>query len=70
MISNNNESNNDALNEPIEKILRVDITELSILYSELLEVNRYWIVIEKRNGKHRIISKARIIGIEPFRGDA
>ena len=63
--------NNDALNELIGKILRIDITELSIpLYGELLEVQPCWIVIEKRNGKHRMISKARIIGIETARGYA
>jgi hypothetical protein len=61
----------DELKALIGKILRIDITELSIpLYGELLEVQPYWIVIEKRNGKHRMISKARIIGIEPVRGYA
>lgn len=39
MISNNNESNNDALKELIGKNLRIDITELSIpLYGELHEI--------------------------------
>ena len=63
--------NNDALNELIGKILRIDITELSIpLYGELLEVQPFWIVIEKRDGKHRMISRGRITGIEPVRGYA
>ena len=71
MISNNNESNNNGLNELIGKILRIDITELSIpLYGELLEVQPYWIVVEKKNGKRRMISRGRIIGIEPVGGHA
>jgi hypothetical protein len=50
------------------KILRIDIKDLDIpLYGKLIEVTPYWIDIERKNGSNRIISKARIIGIEPVR---
>jgi hypothetical protein len=52
----------------IGKILRIDIKELGIpLYGRLLEVSPFWITIERKNGSNRIISKARIMGIEPVR---
>ena len=55
----------DDLNPFIGKILRIDLKELSIpLYGKLLEVRPLSIIIEKRDGYHRMISKARIIGIE------
>ena len=50
------------------KILRIDIKDLDIpLYGKLIEVTPYWIDIERKNGSNRIISKARITGIEPVR---
>jgi len=50
------------------KILRIDIKDLDIpLYGKLIEVTPYWIDIERKDGRHRIISKARITGIEPVR---
>lgn len=56
----------NELNALIGKIIRVDIKEFDIpLYGKLLEVASYWIDIEKKDGRHHRISKARIIGIEP-----
>ena len=50
------------------KILRIDIKDLDIpLYGKLIEVTPYWIDIERKDGRHRIISKGRITGIEPVR---
>jgi hypothetical protein len=52
----------------IGKILRIDIKELGIpLYGRLLEVSPFWITIERKNGSNRIISKGRILGIEPVK---
>ncbi len=49
-------------------ILRIDIRERDApLYGRLIEVTPFWITIERKDGRHRIISKARIIGIEPVR---
>ena len=53
----------------IGAVLRIDVAELSVpLYGRLLEVQPYWIVIEKRDGKHRMISRGRIVGIETVGG--
>ena len=56
------------LNTLIGKILRIDIRERDApLYGRLIEVTPFWITIERKDGRHRIISKARITGIEPVR---
>ena len=56
------------LNTLIGKILRIDIRERDApLYGKLIEVTPFWITIERKDGRHRIISKARITGIEPVR---
>jgi len=53
------------------KILRIDIKDLDIpLYGKLIEVTPYWIDIERKNGSNRIISKARIVDIEPVRAQS
>ena len=45
-----------------------DIKELGLpLYGKLIEVAPYWITIERKDGSSRIISKGRIMGIEPVR---
>jgi hypothetical protein len=62
---------NEELTALIGAVLRIDATELSVpLYGRLLEVHPYWIVIEKRNGKRRMISRGRIVGIETVGGSA
>ena len=62
-------NNTDELKTLIGALLRIDIKELSIpLYGRLLEVQPYWIVIEKRDGQHRMISRGRIVGIETVGG--
>ena len=59
---------NNELESLIGKILRIDIREHDApLYGRLIEVAPFWITIERKDGRHRIISKARIIGIEPVR---
>jgi len=56
------------LNTLIGKILRIDIRERDApLYGRLIEVTPFWITIERKDGRHRIISKAMIAGIEPVR---
>lgn len=56
----------NELNALIGKIIRVDIKEFDIpLYGKLIEVAPYWIDIERKDGRNRRISKARIAGIEP-----
>ena len=56
---------NKELNALIGAILRIDITEHDLpLYGRLLEVHPYWIVIEKRDGSKRMVSRGRIVGIE------
>ncbi len=56
------------LNTLIGKILRIDIRERDApLYGRLIEVAPFWITIERKDGRHRIISIARIAGIEPVR---
>ena len=61
----------NELNALIGKIIRVDTKEFNIpLYGKLLEVATYWIDIERKDGKHHKISKARIIGIEPVWSNA
>lgn len=61
--------NNENLKALIGAVLRIDIKELSIpLYGRLLEVQPYWIVIEKKDGKRRMISRGRIVGIETVGG--
>ena len=58
----------NELNTLIGKILRIDIRERDApLYGRLIEVTPFWITIERKDGRHRIISKARITGIEPVR---
>jgi hypothetical protein len=58
----------NELNTLIGKILRIDIRERDApLYGKLIEVTPFWITIERKDGRHRIISKARITGIEPVR---
>jgi hypothetical protein len=58
----------NELNTLIGKILRIDIRERDApLYGSLIEVAPFWITIERKNGSNRIISKARITGIEPVR---
>jgi len=58
----------NELNTLIGKILRIDIRERDApLYGRLIEVRPFWITIERKDGRHRIISKARITGIEPVR---
>ena len=60
---------NNELESLIGKILRIDIKELGIpLYGRLIEVTPYWIDIERKDGSNRIISIARIAGIEPVSG--
>jgi hypothetical protein len=52
----------------VGKILRIDIKELGLpLYGKLIEVCPFWITIERKDSSTRIISKARIMGIEPVR---
>lgn len=59
---------NDELIPFVVKILRIDIKELGLpLYGKLIEVAPYWITIERKDGSSRIISKGRIMGIEPVR---
>ena len=59
---------NNELESLIGKILRIDIMERDApLYGKLIEVAPFWITIERKNGSNRIISKARIAGIEPVR---
>jgi hypothetical protein len=59
---------NNELESLIGKILRIDIRERDApLYGRLIEVAPFWITIERKDGRHRIISKARITGIEPVR---
>ncbi|MDQ1273943.1 MAG: hypothetical protein QG591_2573 [Planctomycetota bacterium] len=66
-MTTNNDSN--ELNALIGAVLRIDVTELRIpLYGRLIEVLPYWIVIEKRDGQHRMISRGRIVGIETVGG--
>ena len=58
----------NELNTLIGKILRIDIRERDApLYGKLIEVTPFWITIERKNGSNRIISIARISGIEPVR---
>jgi len=60
---------NKELNALIGAILRIDITEHDLpLYGRLLEVRPYWIVIEKRDGSKRMVSRGRIVGIETVGG--
>jgi|WetSurMetagenome_2_1015567.scaffolds.fasta_scaffold03055_8 hypothetical protein len=62
---------NEELNALIGAVLRIDAAELSVpLYGRLLEVHPYWIVIEKRDGSKRMVSRGRIVGIETVRGSA
>jgi len=59
----------NELNTLIGKILRIDIKEFGIpLYGRLIEVTPFWITIERKDGSNRIISIARIAGIEPVSG--
>ncbi len=59
----------NELNTLIGKILRIDIRERGIpLYGRLIEVTPFWITIERKDGSNRIISIARIAGIEPVSG--
>lgn len=51
----------DAL---IGKIIRVDIGMKLPRFGKLIEVHPWWIVIEMKYGKHLMISKGRIVGIE------
>ena len=58
----------NELNTLIGKILRIDIRERDApLYGRLIEVTTFWITIERKDGRHRLISIARITGIEPVR---
>ena len=58
----------NELNTLIGKILRIDIRERDTpLYGKLIEVTPFWITIERKDGSRRIISIARISGIEPVR---
>jgi|GEM_PF-1342508 len=79
MTANNNEiiknydeeSFQNDMEQFLDKNLRIDILEFEIpIYGKLIEVKPFWIVVEKRNGKRRMISKARITGIEPVWGHA
>ena len=64
-------SDNQELNALIGAVLRIDIMEHDLpIYGELLEVHPYWIVIEKRDGSKRMISRGRIVGIETVGGSA
>jgi len=66
-MTTNNDSN--ELNALIGAVLRIDITELPVpLYGRLMEVQPYWIVVEKKDGQHRMISRGRIVGIETVGG--
>lgn len=50
----------------IGKILHVDIKENDLpIYGELVDVAPYWIAIKRKDGTNRIISKGRILGLEP-----
>ncbi|WP_286858456.1 hypothetical protein [Methanosaeta sp. UBA356] len=61
----------NELNTLIGKILRIDIRERDApLYGKLIEVTPFWITIERKNGSNRIISIARISGIEPVRAQS
>jgi len=65
----NNDSN--ELKNLIGKVLRIDTVAHDIpLYGRLLEVSQYWIVIERKSGTHRMISRARITGIEMVGAEA
>ena len=67
----NEESFQNDMEQFLDKILRIDILELKIpIYGKLIEIKPFWIIVEKRDGKRRMISKARIIGIEPVWGHA
>ena len=58
----------NELNTLNGKILRIDIRERDApLYGRLIEVTPFWITIERKDGSRRIISIARISGIEPVR---
>jgi hypothetical protein len=62
---------NNELESLIGKILRIDIRERDApLYGKLIEVTPFWITIERKNGSTRIISIARISGIEPVRAQS
>jgi hypothetical protein len=62
-------SDNKELKALIGAVLRIDITEHDLpLYGRLLEVHPYWIVIEKRDGSKRMVSRGRIVGIETVGG--
>lgn len=53
------------LEDFIGTVIRIDLTERSLpIYGKLLEVTPYWIIIERKNGSHRMISRGRITGIE------
>jgi len=59
------ENNDNELKNLIGKVLRIDTVAHDIpFYGRLLEVRQYWIVIERKSGTHRMISRARITGIE------
>jgi hypothetical protein len=57
--------NDNELNELIGKVLRIDTEGYAVpLYGRLLEVKPYWILIERKSGAKRMVSRARITGIE------
>jgi hypothetical protein len=63
--------NDNELNELIGNVLRIDTIGHDIpLYGRLLEVKPYWILIERKSGTHRMISRARITGIEMVGAEA
>jgi len=66
MIENDNE-----LKNLIGKVLRIDTEGYAVpLYGRLLDVKPYWILVERKSGTHRMISIARITGIETVGAEA
>jgi len=63
--------NDNELKNLIGKVLRIDTAAHDIpLYGRLLEVKPYWILIERKSGAKRMISRARITGIEETAHDS
>lgn len=53
------------LEDFLGSIIRIDLLERSIpIYGRLIEVTPYWIIVERKNKSHRMISRGRITGIE------
>ena len=65
------ENNDNELKNLIGKVLRIDTEGYVVpLYGRLLEVKPYWILIERKSGAKRMVSRARITGIEETAHDS